>query len=373
MFVNNAVAILLYISSFTHAVRVAGPIVTVTLKDPYVVPTTQPLDNVSDADDGVIEKVLSSSTSTFSSLSLLSLNPDVAYSIRSNDGGPLPKLLPSLKMLSATAYYKYNLMRKSPHAVSFYAGLRLRPFQLPKKLPRMSRSLIDSFEKDPSQQQPSTSSPSLSDLPDLTEDLDDHALNLSFSPTFSLKSRTASGELKVWGDDIKRWIGTARFNIPYPFSTKTTKQRLLSFASATFKIFLPFTALNSLTITPSYDTYNSLYPFSCQVTAESGAGKTSAVLNLNLDDPTFSLIHQLDDRNTIAPEISLHTAKILYNWTTQLSSGMLRTRVDPTSAIQVTWIDKAGSGRWVTDFKLPLEGSAGPLAADIRVQRQFAF
>lgn len=98
----------------------------------------------------------------------------------------------------------------------------------------------------------------------------------------------------------------------------------------------------------------------------------------------------MDAYNTIAPEISLHTAKIMYHWDVSISSGgHIRTRVDPTSAIQVTWTDQSmEGGKWVTDFKLPLDGGMGDLgaggsgnagvrtgifAADIRVRRQFHF
>lgn len=78
-------------------------------------------------------------------------------------------------------------------------------------------------------------------------------------------------------------------------------------------------------------------------------------------------------RNTISPEISLNDAKILYNWSCTLGTGALKARVDPSSAIQVTWIDQTANGKWVTDFRLPLVGTPGPLAGDIRVRRQFIF
>ena len=57
-------------------------------------------------------------------------------------------------------------------------------------------------------------------------------------------------------------------------------------------------------------------------------------------------------------------------------SGSIKTSVDPTSAIQVTWTDRSMNGKWVTDFRLPLSNSVNdgrPLATDIRVRRQFMF
>ena len=41
----------------------------------------------------------------------------------------------------------------------------------------------------------------------------------------------------------------------------------------------------------------------------------------------------------IAPEISLYNAKIIYQWNIALQSGSIRTKVDPTSAIHITWTD----------------------------------
>ena len=361
------------------AVRVAGPIVTVTLRDPMAT-----------RDDRGSSSSSSSSTGTnaignmgvgskwANGISFSSLKPDVAYSIRSNEGGPFPKRLPGLKMLSATAYYRYEVMKRMPHAVSFFTGIQLRPLKLPRRLPKLSR--LPSDEEYDSLRS-NRDGGGIEEFPEIDDDDQGQVLNLSFSPTYNLNKKTASGELKLFGSDASRWNGVARFRIPYIFrddrvdsNVQRKKENILSFLSATCKIFLPFTALSSLTVTPTYNIASSIYPFSLQMTGESGS-KTSAVLSLNVEDPRLSLIHQLDERNVVAPEISLHTAKIMYNWTMQLPSGILRAKVDPTTAIQVSWIDKAGSGRWVTDFKLPLEGShnGGQLAADIRVQRQFIF
>jgi len=112
--------------------------------------------------------------------------------------------------------------------------------------------------------------------------------------------------------------------------------------------------------------------------------------------PTLSVIHALDHRNTIQPEISLLDAKIRYNWSVRLNErgGSIKMRVDPIEAVQVTWVDEVGdgSGKWVTDFRLPLGTGNGGLngvgkgtgnsgggkqdrgwRSDIRVRRQFVF
>jgi hypothetical protein len=79
-------------------------------------------------------------------------------------------------------------------------------------------------------------------------------------------------------------------------------------------------------------------------------------------------------RNTIAPEISLYDARILYQWNIALDSGSIRTKVDPTSDVCVTWTDRSMNGKWVTDVRLPLTGTTlSALAADVKVRRQFNF
>ena len=79
-------------------------------------------------------------------------------------------------------------------------------------------------------------------------------------------------------------------------------------------------------------------------------------------------------RHVIAPEISLYNAKIVYQWNIALDSGSIRTKVDPTSAVHVTWTDNSMTGKWVTDFRIPLVGTTpSALAADVRVRRQFTF
>jgi hypothetical protein len=152
------------------------------------------------------------------------------------------------------------------------------------------------------------------------------------------------------------------------------RHMLLQHASGQYRFHLPFQTIGSVSITPSYD-FQQQKP-TCSIVGKSGSGRTATLLDLNWDRPTLSVVHALDEKNTIQPEISLYDAKILYNWTFKLmdGSGLIKTRVDPTSAIQVTWIDQSRNGKWVTDFRLPLVGMAGgSMTGDIRVRRQFVF
>ena len=93
----------------------------------------------------------------------------------------------------------------------------------------------------------------------------------------------------------------------------------------------------------------------------------------------FSFLNKPNFSNVIAPEISLYNAKICYQWHLALDGmgSMIRTTVDPSSQIHVTWTDATknnSGGKWVTDVKLPLEGTTiSALAAQVRVRRQFSF
>ena len=49
--------------------------------------------------------------------------------------------------------------------------------------------------------------------------------------------------------------------------------------------------------------------------------------------------------HVIAPEISLYNARIIYNWNVALDSGTIRTKVDPTDSVHVTWTDKSSMTR----------------------------
>lgn len=140
--------------------------------------------------------------------------------------------------------------------------------------------------------------------------------------------------------------------------------------SGTFRMALPYDQVSAISIAPKIQ---DNVP-SCQIEAISG--RTKAVASLNVQDPTLQLVHQLDSRHTIAPLVHVLTAKISYQWQALLNGGAsVVTTVDPTSHIHVRWTDPSLSGgQWVTDCRLPLEGTTlQALAADIRVRRQFRF
>lgn len=169
-------------------------------------------------------------------------------------------------------------------------------------------------------------------------------------------------------------------------------RRFLEYVKSSCLINMPFSSsVGAVKVEPSFDFVRSNPK--CLIEAITSSGRTKAVLNMQWQDPTLSVVHALDSRqvacchlyqlviltcfclrNTISPEISLHNAKIMYRWNMNLDSGSINTVVDPTEAIHVKWTDRSMNGRWVTDFSLPLRGTTvKALAANVRVRRQFSF
>merc|ERR1740124_570790 len=111
---------------------VTGPILTVTLKDPYaenVPPKTIPKDSKAESDDSttpstsnIFTRLLSkqnpSSYSPANILGLSSLAPTLIWAARSTSP-PLPNYLPQLRSTSLTAGYRYDDMKNAP---SFFEG-----------------------------------------------------------------------------------------------------------------------------------------------------------------------------------------------------------------------------------------------------------
>jgi len=131
-----------------------------------------------------------------------------------------------------------------------------------------------------------------------------------------------------------------------------------------------FTSLQALSIQPSYDLETNSP--TCVLQTHSLSGRTTATLDLNWDDSTFTILHTIDDYNTISPQISLSTSSIIYQWAVYTKGieyyknnrrsrgSMIHTRVDPLSSIDVTWIDPTTNdsdesiGKWITQIHLPL-------------------
>ena len=247
---------------------------------------------------------------------LAALRPNIRCGIQSLEP-PLPNWLPSLKSIRAGIGYSYTDLQRLPSWVEATGKFAITP-----------------------------------------------SSELQVQPSYQVKSKKANLMLQVSR-------GAA-----YLFARLSSREKYLVEALRGSMLFnTPIASVSSIRVTPSVDLVQR--DAACIVEAVTGgAGRTKAVLHLERQNPTLAVVYALDDRNIIAPEINLYNAKIVYQWNSNLGSGSsVRTKVDPTSAIEVTWTDQSvQGGSWVTEVRLPLEGtSINGLAADVKVRRQFSF
>ena len=338
-----------------------GPVVTITLKDPhpqqpFIRYGTTPTTTAAGADNGSSNKdslVSESSSDTVDDsdedevdgnvnpessrrwgwrtpwVDFSSLQPSCVFSVQSEGGRPLPNWLPSLKFVKATATYQHH---NSNNDLQQLKHKRLFP------------SLLGAVAK-----------------------FSHPAGDLHVQPTYQVSTGLKSLTLQA---------SRGASYLVARFGSRT--RYLLNSVRASAVFHLPFATVSTVRVTPTLDVTRK--DLSCTLeSASSGLARTKAILRLERENPTLSVIHNLDERNTIAPEICLYNAKIVYQWNRLLGDGtggsQVCTTVDPARDISVQWIDQsAAGGTWVTDLRFPLEGvTIQTLAADIRVRRQFCF
>ena len=188
---------------------------------------------------------------------------------------------------------------------------------------------------------------------------------LEVRPSYEVKSQRTNVSLRL-ADKRARWSASARLSSKTKRGVETVGGSYQSTAPSFFSKMV-----KCVTFEPSCNVEKK--QISAIIMTESISGRTKSILKWNTKDPTLTLVHAIDERNTLSPEISLPTGKITINWDSQLDSGSLSCRVDPSELIQLKWTDQSSSGKWVVDATLPLEAAGGPIAADVRVRRQFAF
>mmetsp|Transcript_25451 Transcript_25451/g.54761 ORF Transcript_25451/g.54761 Transcript_25451/m.54761 type:complete len:586 (-) Transcript_25451:193-1950(-) len=172
----------------------------------------------------------------------------------------------------------------------------------------------------------------------------------------------------------------------------------IEYAKASFRMPTPFFLRSSkgsggrVSVSPSFDFVEG--SARCVFSGDVGSlGRTKAVLRLDAEDSTLTIVRALDESKIIAPTISLNSGKIVYDYYLNLDgqqqhgsssshgkvNSSIRAHVDPTKGIILKWTDGiqgrgSGSGGscWVTECRVPLgTTAAGPLAADVRVGRRW--
>jgi hypothetical protein len=167
-------------------------------------------------------------------LDLGSLSPNLQWSVSSNDP-PLPNWLPFFKSCRATVGYRYDDIKTAP---SFLEG---------------DACFANDFGE------------------------------LQLQPTYEVKQRKAS------------MVVQATKGSSYTVARFTTKGRhFLEFLRASYAANLPFASISGVRVTPSYDFIRS--SLSLLVEGVTGSARTKAILNLQYQEPTLTVVHALDER-----------------------------------------------------------------------------
>ena len=253
-------------------------------------------------------------------IDLASLEPHVLWSIQTQQR-PIPIWLPSLTAIKAGIGYSYNDFKRKPSRLECTGKF---------------------------------------DLGASTE--------LQIQPSYDLRNQRSNLLCQI-----------AR-GASYLFAS--LEQRRLQTLKASWRWRLPSATIDSIRVSPSFQNSNNkslLDKIACSVQAVTGSN-TKAILQLEKQNPTLSVVYALNKRNILCPTISLYDAKIVYQWDIQFASNgggsTLSTKVDPTKAVDLTWTDRSiDRGTWVTDVHVPLEEDflQTALRAQVQVRRQFVF
>jgi hypothetical protein len=274
---------------------VTGPVVTLTLKDP-----TPPSIKNNNFDEST--STTNNNKSPFSMLpwlDLSALSPTVFWQIASSRP-PLPNWFPNLQKLALKTGYQHSLRKRSnkPHfpRPSFVEGTA--QFRTP------ACDIVV---------QPSH---------DLDSGSTSVAVEASRGPNWIL------GRLAHRRSNNHIATGSAAAYSSSPRGNLLSSSWFLDSLQGSLLLNLPYASVSSVCIQPTLNLPRQ--ELSCQLEALTGL-RTKAVLNLEWNHPTLTIVHQVDARHSMAPTIHLYSAKMTYQWNMMLRAGSsLVTRVDPT-------------------------------------------
>jgi hypothetical protein len=170
-------------------------------------------------------------------LDLASIRPNAVLSLQSTSK-PLPNWLPSLQSLRANVGYHYEELKRLP-------------------------SYVESDVK-----------------------FSNTHGDMQIQPSYEFRSKKAS--LLLQGSR----------GASYLMGRLTTKgERWLEMVRGCYQLDLPYASVGGLRITPSFD-FRRKEP-ACLLEATTGSQRTKALLNLEYDNPTLSVVHALDDRYVV--------------------------------------------------------------------------
>jgi hypothetical protein len=167
-------------------------------------------------------------------LNLDNFRPNFHWSVRSQSK-PLPNWLPSLQSLRANVGYQYDDLKRMPSFVEADLQFKTKP------------------------------------------------VDLQIQPTYEFRSKRS-----VWLVQASR--GHAYVMTKLVFG----REKWLELVRGCYQLDLPYASVGAVRVTPSWD-FRKEEP-SCVLEGVTGSQRTKAVLNLDYQNPTLSVVHALDER-----------------------------------------------------------------------------
>jgi hypothetical protein len=168
-------------------------------------------------------------------LNLANLRPNLVWSVQSQTK-PLPNWLPSLQSLRATVGYHYEDLKRLP-------------------------SFVEGDVKFAAPQ----------------------GVNVQVQPSYELRSQRSV------------WLVQASKGAAYVMAKlSTSSERWLQLVKGCYQMDLPYASVGGIRITPQYDLQRG--EPSCLLEGTTGSQRTKAVLHLEYQNPTLTVVHAIDDR-----------------------------------------------------------------------------
>jgi hypothetical protein len=192
-------------------------------------------------------------------LDLSSIRPNAVMSLQSTSK-PLPNWLPSLQSLRANVGYHYEELKRLPSYVESDV--------------RFSNTHGD----------------------------------LQIQPSYEFRTKKASLILQA---------SRGASHLMGRFTTKG--ERWLEMVRGCYQLDLPYASVGGVRITPSFD-FRRNEPV-CLLEATTGSQRTKAVLNLEYDNPTLSVVHALDNRYVVTCSMCFGED---FDWIPRVTHSFLR-------------------------------------------------
>jgi hypothetical protein len=222
-----------------------GPIVTITLKDPK---EQQQSPSLLQSDDDQSSTILQKPW-----FNIGNFRPNIMWSLQSK-GKPLPNWAPSWHSLRTTIGYQYNELQRHQH---------------------LPLTFIEADLKFSSKQT---------------------GIDLQVQPTYDIGSKRST--LTVQASRGSAATLMAKFgttaNNNKDNATTSSSRSLLQTVKGCYQATFPYASVGAVRVTPSVDLIRG--HVSCLLEAVTGSQRTKAVLNLEYDNPTLSVIHNLNER-----------------------------------------------------------------------------